>query len=101
MENSKEVNWLQIHGLKCDKPGCGYKDDNITREMYPAYIDHPCPNCGASLLTPEDFKTVLRMEAIVRFCNKWFSWLRFFKTKPAIYKYDLDGTGKAKRTRIK
>lgn len=49
---------LVIRGLKCDAPSCGYRDDSIEMSEYESYIDAPCPLCGASLLTREDFELV-------------------------------------------
>lgn len=45
---------VQVQGLKCDADGCGYEDMSISSENYSEYVNAPCPDCGASLLTPED-----------------------------------------------
>lgn len=47
----------QFVGLKCDTPACGWEDMTIRFEEYEANVNRPCPNCGASILTPEDFAT--------------------------------------------
>lgn len=40
--------------LKCDEPDCDVK---IACPDYgPQYIDTPCPECGANLLTEKDFE---------------------------------------------
>lgn len=39
--------------LKCDEPNCNVEID--CPDYGPQYIDTPCPECGANLLTKEDF----------------------------------------------
>jgi hypothetical protein len=46
---------FKVIGLKCDAPGCGYRDDTIKVGDYKKWIDKPCPKCGASLLTKADY----------------------------------------------
>ena len=46
----------EYSGIKCDTPGCGYRDDSVTSEEYPNWVDKPCPTCGANLLSKEDFE---------------------------------------------
>lgn len=48
-----------ISGIKCD--ACEYRDDDVQLEQYPDYVNKPCPECGANLLTEADFKTVQLM----------------------------------------
>lgn len=62
----KEEKWkvAKFIGLKCDRPGCGYKDMSITRSQYPSMVDAPCPKCGAPLLTKADMEAVLILEAV-------------------------------------
>jgi|WetSurMetagenome_2_1015567.scaffolds.fasta_scaffold225446_1 hypothetical protein len=60
----------KVLGLKCDAPGCDYKDMAIKTEDYKIHIDEPCPKCRANLLTKADFKTIktmLTFEKIVNF----------------------------------
>lgn len=56
-------------GLNCDTPGCGYTDASIAIEDYVKWVDAPCPKCGASLLTPEDYSSFLQLMESVRFIN--------------------------------
>lgn len=58
-----------ISGLKCDTPSCDYRDDSITLEQYESCIDMPCPNCGASLLTQEDYDQVQKIVGVMNFVN--------------------------------
>jgi hypothetical protein len=53
--------FLEIHGLKCDTPTCDWRDDTIAFEDYEKYINHPCPKCGASVLTSEDYHLALTL----------------------------------------
>ena len=48
-----------ISGLKCDNPDCDYKDDTIDSVDYEQHIDKPCPDCGESLLTQDDYDKVM------------------------------------------
>lgn len=45
----------KLGGLKCDTPHCNYFDPDIPVEDYPKWIGKPCPVCGRSLLTEEDY----------------------------------------------
>ena len=56
-----------FYGMKCDAEGCGWSDMTVPRSAYPDYLNAPCPSCGATLLTDEDWQLVLNMEA----AEKW------------------------------
>jgi C4-type Zn-finger protein len=59
MNNKPFPKGLNIKGLKCD--ACSYQNLNIEfkgLEDMENYIDAPCPVCGESLLTKEDFKLI-------------------------------------------
>lgn len=48
----------QEYTVVCDTDGCDYKVPNTSEDIITAmeaYIDKPCPSCGANLLTQEDF----------------------------------------------
>lgn len=47
--------------LQCDAEGCDHKEyhETATEDM----IDKPCPKCGASLLTEEDFRAFEKFHA--------------------------------------
>lgn len=89
---------MEISGIKCDAPGCGYRDDAVKREEYPDYINRPCPKCASNLLTQKDYSFVVALEKWVAFFEKWFFWL---PGKKKIVRVELNGTGKAKITEIK
>lgn len=56
---------MNIKGLICDNPHCDYKDDTIKSEDYAEYIGFPCPKCGESLLTQEDYEFTQKMKTLV------------------------------------
>ena len=64
----------QLGRLVCDAPGCGYKE-NEDRPLTADLIGTKCPNCGASLLTQEDYILAMRVQAFIEWLNKWFGWL--------------------------
>lgn len=62
---------LSISGLKCDNPKCDYKDDSVKFEDYVNYIDKECPKCGESLLTQEDYDSVVNIVDAVDIMNMY------------------------------
>ena len=58
---------IGISGIKCDH--CDYKDDDVNVDDYAEYVNKPCPECGANLLTEADYETVLMMIATVENLN--------------------------------
>ncbi len=63
---------MDIKGLKCDAPGCGYTDKTTwpsTAAEIMSLVGRPCPKCGASLLTPEDAASVLQLQGVVAIVN--------------------------------
>ena len=75
----------QEYELVCDNPECDYKLLNETPtstvEDSERYINMPCPQCGENLLTLEDYLTHKKLMAVVRWLNRWFSWLTLFSFK--------------------
>lgn len=84
---------IDIHGLKCDAPGCGWADPSVSLESYPDYVNAACPECGANVLTPADFRAVLRILQVTNWVNRWLWWLPK-SGKPRSYSANLDGRGK-------
>lgn len=64
MEISK-ISWL-----KCDNINCNFKDESIKLEQYKDYINFPCPICWESLLTQEDYNTVMVLVNNYKIANK-------------------------------
>jgi hypothetical protein len=92
---------LTISGLKCDTRGCDFRDDEVTFEQYPKSIGRPCPKCGASLLTQEDYdkcydayQKVEAFNIIKAKIQKFIPWKWLWKGKPAklTVKLNNDGT---------
>ena len=59
-----------VFGLKCDAPGCGYRDESVQVSEYEASIGRPCPLCGANLLTRGDYEITMAIMAIVASVNE-------------------------------
>lgn len=60
---------LNIHGIKCDAEDCGFEDKTVNLENYPEWVNKPCPDCGANLLTEADYNNVLMIMEIVKMTN--------------------------------
>lgn len=82
-----------IYGLQCDAPTCDYRDDTIQFEAYESYINHPCPLCGAPLLTQADYDTTLEILQMVKSVEE--GSIQDPNQKEEQYKLSvkLDGTG--------
>lgn len=72
------------HGIKCDMPGCGWRDDTVVwdpktygREL----LNKPCPQCNGNLYTERDFKLVRRLARTAKVINATFGWLMWFTPK--------------------
>lgn len=64
--------------VKCDNPTCDYTVPNPTKEVgvdLTPYLNMPCPKCGENLLTETDLKRYNRTSKVVRFVDKYFSWV--------------------------
>jgi hypothetical protein len=90
-------------GIKCDNKSCGFKDDTVVIEDYPAWVDRPCPKCGLNLLTKKDYENVqllvrLNNSRIWKAINVFGNFINLvgkpFGVKPRQYKPELDGSGK-------
>ena len=60
---------LNIKGIKCDNPDCDFRDDTVQSQNYKSWLNKPCPQCGANLLTEADLKVVKRMIGITNLTN--------------------------------
>jgi hypothetical protein len=61
---------ITISGLKCDNPYCNYRDDSVQYSDYEKSIGRPCPQCGESLLTKEDFEKTNRLLKRIEIADK-------------------------------
>lgn len=81
------IEMYQENLLVCDNTKCNFKLKNPWPskdevDLAP-FVDHPCPECGESLLTEDDYINALASLKVINFINKWFSWLTFFIPKSA------------------
>lgn len=60
---------LAGNGLKCDAQGCTYSNQEVQMDDMEKWIGSPCPACGASLLTTEDFTAILILRLAVEMTN--------------------------------
>lgn len=88
---------LEVSGLKCDTPKCGWRDDSIQLKDYHKYVGARCPICKRDVLTERDYRHVMATIRVTQFINKWFSWLPKRKHTTVTH-IELNGTGKAKLT---
>ena len=58
---------LNIVGLKCDN--CDWIDMSIPFSEYENNINRPCPKCGQSILTQEDYEECLAMVKAAEIIN--------------------------------
>lgn len=61
----KYFQWLPIRCLKsgtlrCDAPLCDYRKPDVLWANLIYWVNIPCPQCGAMLLTPEDYLAFTR-----------------------------------------
>lgn len=77
----KLIEIKQENLIICDNPECDFVVPNETQDPFAdtsEYINVACPKCGRNLLTEEDQKSHDAMLRIVRWMNKWFSWITIF-----------------------
>jgi predicted RNA-binding Zn-ribbon protein involved in translation (DUF1610 family) len=65
--------------LHCDE--CGY-DLECKQPFTANLIGTPCPECGANMLTRQDYERTIKMFAAVDWINRWFGWLFGTETPP-------------------
>jgi hypothetical protein len=85
---------LNIGGIKCDAPGCTYRDNSVHLENYDLWLNKPCPLCGANLLTQADYNVVKTLVTITKVCDLPVirHVLKIFGCKRV--NVELNGTGK-------
>jgi hypothetical protein len=59
----------KARGVKCDKPGCGWRDDTVTEDMYPSLLNTFCPDCGSRLITHKDLETLKKAHRVILIIN--------------------------------
>jgi hypothetical protein len=73
------IAWIRII---CDAPGCGY--ESVEQNVSAAFIGRPCPNCGANLLTEEDYAAALRLFALTAAINAGIGPLAYSGEVPTV-----------------
>lgn len=66
--------------IVCDNTKCDFKipySEEEEKESH-KYINVACPKCGENLLTEKDYLQHEKVMAVVKWLNKWFSWITFF-----------------------
>jgi len=87
----KLIETTQENSIECDNPLCDYVISNETEDPnapLDKYLNVPCPKCGENLLTYDDLVAYKKSMKLIKFLNRWFSWLRWFGSK--------DGSGTIK-----
>lgn len=67
---------MTVQGLKCDAPGCDYRDDTVEFKDYKQCVDKPCPKCGAPLLTKADYDLTVRLHRLTTALNLFYGIFR-------------------------
>ena len=92
---------VEVKGLKCDTSDCNYADMSINSKDYEQYIDAPCPECGASLLTQADYDSVQEIFEVTKIMNEMFPPETLSEDEVETkFKLDMDGSGAVKVSEI-
>ncbi len=82
------IEFSQEYLIECDNPECNYKVKNKRNSTKDAglseiakHVNEPCPLCGQILLTYKDYIAYIKLIRIVKWINKWFSWITVFYKK--------------------
>lgn len=81
---------LKIKGIKCDN--CDYKNENVKFEEYKEWLNRPCPECGANLLTQEDLDVVQTLISLANILNGILPEPEENKEE-VIFNVEMNGTG--------
>lgn len=65
MTQTTEAKPHTIRGLSCDNEACGYRNESVELVDYEDYVNEKCPDCGESLLTPEDHAQIKSLLVIL------------------------------------
>lgn len=57
----------EISGIQCDS--CDWKDMSIQSDDYEEWINKPCPECGANLLTQADYNMTMAFKKAAEMVN--------------------------------
>lgn len=90
---------LNVSGIKCD--ACPYEDKTVRADTYEKWVNRPCPDCGENLLTEKDYKTVLRIQKIVRVVNRILPKRKMKDEDLSVLELKMNGTGEVEAGDIK
>lgn len=77
----KLIEMSQKNIIECDH--CDFVIPNTDPEKPEdgnQYINTGCPKCGNNLLTMKDYLDDKKVQKIVGWLNRWFSWITIFYT---------------------
>lgn len=87
----KEALELNIKGIKCDN--CDYKNEDVKFEDYENWLNKPCPECGANLLTQEDLDVTKALIDLTNLVNRILPEASSDEKKVTM-DVEMNGTGK-------
>lgn len=70
MEKRKLIH-LESLALHCD--ACGFDIPGVGIDA--KWIGHACPECGANMLTEQDYQSGVKLLRFAEWVNRWFGWL--------------------------
>ena len=90
-----------ISGIKCDS--CNFKNDSVSYENYANWVNKPCPDCGANLLTEEDMELCKALFAGFKTLNvkKVDSFTKPAPKGSTLIKISMNGSGTVSGIEIK
>lgn len=80
------IEFTQENIIECDNKSCDYIIKNPNPELESEltaylYLNKPCPKCGENLFTEEDFISYIKLNKVIKWINRWFSWITIFYCK--------------------
>jgi hypothetical protein len=81
--------------VKCDRPGCDYRKEDIQIKDFESYLYISCPKCGAPLLTVEDWNVMINVNKVIGFpLIRFINWFGINVLKKELHKYHVSFDGK-------
>lgn len=83
---------LNVTGIQCDAPGCGFVDETAKLEDWEGWLGRPCPRCGANLLTEADLAGARGLVGLAEWVNELVGPVE--EGTPTVgYEVKFDGSG--------
>lgn len=83
---------LNIKGIQCDNKQCDYKDETVEFKDYGAWLNKPCPKCGANLFTEDDLNSLTMLVNVANILNQVVPEVPD-NTPKATMAVEMNGTG--------